>query len=82
VPDKRREDSAQIRGWLEAILTSGATGAAAGMVGFGAGKVLAAGGSKVIGAFARDAAEGRSRRPHRRWPEKKQGLARRPSSGR
>jgi len=40
------------------FLTSGATGAAAGMVGFGAGKVLAAGGSKVIGAFARDAAEG------------------------
>jgi hypothetical protein len=33
-------------------------GAAAGVVGFGAGKVLAAGGSKVIGAFARDAAEG------------------------
>jgi hypothetical protein len=28
------------------------------MVGFGAGKVLAAGGSKVISAFARDAAEG------------------------
>jgi hypothetical protein len=40
------------------FLTSGATGAAAGMVGFGAGKVLAAGGSKVISAFARDAAEG------------------------
>ncbi len=33
------------------FLTSGATGAAAG-------KVLAAGGSKVISAFARDAAEG------------------------
>jgi RHS repeat-associated protein len=40
------------------FLTSGAVGAAAGVVGFGAGKVLAAGGSKVIGAFARDAAEG------------------------
>jgi RHS repeat-associated protein len=40
------------------FLTSGATGAAAGMLGYGAGKVLAAGGSKVISAFARDAAEG------------------------